>query len=577
MNTVPVGFSKNREWKNGVKLSSWIKKEDQQPEQIYGVFNGGGAKGAAFSGAIEAFDGFFDWKAVAGTSAGAITAAFVAAGYNGAAIKEIVKELDLSSLMDIPELKDVQELPRRWINASKVDIMTQVLSDIDHSMLCSPSEYQFKNSHKSIFSKRPYSNKTIFPLKLSWWVNRFSGTISNKVLNALSEVFSLDDRSKKKLEQDMHRLLFFKNNWSLKKLSGQERRTSLRHIMLTILEKKLPNFVFDKIQHEGDDKLLALFLGLYYKGGAFSGKVFIEKMEYYLQMALREEIDLDSPVTFAELPIDLHVIASDISNNRLVNFPNDLVNYGYQDVDPTAENYHKDFSVSQAIRASMSIPLVYQPYILKNPVTDEEFQLVDGGMLSNFPVASFNHHDNNVPVCGFWLGADFPESAKYQRVFPFVTAHINTMMEAHDNMMMNVLHDKIFITKISLEITPIEDEMLSKGRMNTKRKKARAKRYLKNLEGFRLDLKNKIDSSNSVDIEQLNKHILTTDISINELNNELEGYKKLTLVRNCNTLDFDLTESQKNELHCNGQAAAKKEVVKVKAYLKKVTETNTVN
>ncbi len=573
MNSVPVGFSKKRAWKNGVELSSW-RNEDDKEDKIYGVFNGGGAKGAAFSGAIEEFDRVFDWKAVAGTSAGAITAALVAAGYNGASLKEIVKELDLSSLLDIPQLEDLQDMPRRWINAPRVDVMTQILSDIDHSMLCSQSEYQFKKNNKSIFSKRPYFYKTILPLKLSWAVNKFSGTISKKALGYLSEIFSIDDHTKGKLQKDIHRLLFFKNNWSFGKSSGQERRKSLRNLMLAILENKLPNFIYSKILDEGDDQLLSLFLGLYYKGGAFSGEVFIKKMEHYLQMALREKIDLNKPVTFAELPIELHVMASDISNNRLVNFPNDLVGYGYQDIDPKEEDFYMNFSVSQAIRASMSIPLVYQPYILRNPITHEEYQLVDGGLLSNFPVATFNNHNDNVPVCGFWLGADTPDPAIHQRVFPFVSAHLTTMMEAHDNMMVNVLHDKIFITKISLEITPLEDEILSKGRMNTKRKKSKAKRYLNKLEEFRLDLKNKIETSTAQETELLNKHILSTDVSINEIKNELEGYRKLNLVRNCNTLDFDLTESQKNELHCNGKVAAKEEITKVSKYLKRITESN---
>ena len=180
-------------------------------------------------------------------------------------------------------------------------------------------------------------------------------------------------------------------------------------------------------------------------------------------MSLREKIDLNKPVTFAELPIELHVMASDISNNRLVNFPNDLVGYGYQDIDPKKEDFYMNFSVSQAIRASMSIPLVYQPYILKNPIKDEE---------------------------------------------------------------------------------------------------------------FRLDLRKKIETSTAQETELLNKHILSTDVSINEIKNELEGYRKLNLVRNCNTLDFDLTESQKNELHCNGKVAAKEEITKVSKYLKRITESN---
>lgn len=572
MTTTPIGFIDKRKLKSGVELSSWIKTVDNKSGEIYGVFNGGGAKGAAFSGAIEVFDSKFDWKGVAGTSAGAITAAFIASGYSGESIKEIVKELDLSSLMDISELKDVQESTRPWINAPRVDIVTQVLSDIDHSMLCSHSEYQFKLKNKAIFSKRPYFKKTVLPLNLGFLANRFSGTISKKASGYLIDMFSLDPKLISSLDKDIHNLLFFKRNWSIGSINSQTRRKSLRNIMLSLLGKKLPDFILSKIQNESDDKLLSLFLGLYYKGGAFSGKYFTETMEQYLQKALRKDIDLERPVTFSELPIELHVMASDISSNRLVNLPNDLIDYGYQNDEPESENYFMNFSVAQAIRASMSIPLVYQPCMLENPVTGEEFQLVDGGLLSNFPLAAFNQYDDDVPVCGFWLGDDIPKAVNNERVLPFVNAHFNTLMESYDKVMNNLLSDKVFMIKIGLEITPIESEMLLKGIPKSEGNRSRKNRYLKKLEEFRSEMMGKLKFVNLEENRLFKKHIEATDLTINEIKQELDGFKKLILVRNCNTLDFDLTDSQKNELHNNGKIASQKEIDKVSDYLVKTAK-----
>lgn len=68
------------------------------------VFKGGGVKGVAYAGALlqlEAFNILPDIKRVAGTSAGAITAALLAVGYTPAEIKEIVlHDMDFESFMD---------------------------------------------------------------------------------------------------------------------------------------------------------------------------------------------------------------------------------------------------------------------------------------------------------------------------------------------------------------------------------------------------------------------------------------------------------------------------------------------
>ena len=74
------------------------------------VFEGGGAKGAVFVGALQALENRqHTIGRVVGTSAGAITATFVAAGYTSQQMAEAVKEKlpdgkpRFSSFMDIPE------------------------------------------------------------------------------------------------------------------------------------------------------------------------------------------------------------------------------------------------------------------------------------------------------------------------------------------------------------------------------------------------------------------------------------------------------------------------------------------
>lgn len=59
------------------------------------VFEGGGVKGIGLVGALAvAEERGYRWVNVAGTSAGAIVASLVAAGYGAGEMKEILQELD---------------------------------------------------------------------------------------------------------------------------------------------------------------------------------------------------------------------------------------------------------------------------------------------------------------------------------------------------------------------------------------------------------------------------------------------------------------------------------------------------
>lgn len=70
--------------------------------QADGVFSGGGVKGLAFAGALEAAAeaGYDKWVKLAGTSAGAITAMALAVGYNAESLGKLLKEFDFNTIAD---------------------------------------------------------------------------------------------------------------------------------------------------------------------------------------------------------------------------------------------------------------------------------------------------------------------------------------------------------------------------------------------------------------------------------------------------------------------------------------------
>lgn len=75
-----------------------------------GVFAGGGVKGLAFAGALQASGeaGYDEWGKLAGTSAGAITAMALAVGYSAARLSEVLRSFDFASIADYGPLRELE-------------------------------------------------------------------------------------------------------------------------------------------------------------------------------------------------------------------------------------------------------------------------------------------------------------------------------------------------------------------------------------------------------------------------------------------------------------------------------------
>ena len=123
----------------------------------------------------------------------------------------------------------------------------------------------------------------------------------------------------------------------------------------------------------------------------------------------------------------LKVLASDVFKKRILIFPNDAILY---DIDPDK------LEVAWAIRTSMSIPFYFRPTRL------QKSYLVDGGMLSNFPIWLFDSNGTpDWPTFGLILKEDPKEEDDedildsmwgIKRIFNFSHALVKTMISAHD-------------------------------------------------------------------------------------------------------------------------------------------------
>lgn len=175
----------------------------------------------------------------------------------------------------------------------------------------------------------------------------------------------------------------------------------------------------------------ARWLFVYWKLGLYKGNE--------LEKWIREKLAAKGLKTFSDLPPQaLRVIASDISNGQMVVLPDDLVKYG---ISPGS------FPIAKAIRMSCSIPYFFEPVKLRS--SDGVNIIVDGGVLSNFPIWLFDNGDVQKirPVLGIKLSPDGYENEKHciGNAVQLFAALFETMKDAHDSRYISKKHVKNII------------------------------------------------------------------------------------------------------------------------------------
>lgn len=164
---------------------------------------------------------------------------------------------------------------------------------------------------------------------------------------------------------------------------------------------------------------------------------------------MAERLEAKGVRTFADLRRDdggedprawwsLQVVVSDVTTHEMLVLPKDAERK--LGIDPDT------LSVAEAVRASMSIPVFFEPKRIAD-AEGREHLLVDGGMLSNFPVWLFDVPEPRWPTIGLLLAeADarssiakgVGEAAAFGLgslpVVRFLVSMVQTMVEAHDRL-----------------------------------------------------------------------------------------------------------------------------------------------
>ncbi len=277
----------------------------------FGIFEGGGAKGFAHIGALKAAEGRkIDFIGVAGTSAGSIVAALVAAGYGA------------------------DEL----YNPEKAGAEKGI----------------FDKNFVEFFDKNSWDNLQKVRASGEWVFG------SGMLTGGVKAVFS-----------------------------------AVRH------NGRIRRFIQDR--------------------GFLVPQNFVEWLDKQLAAAPRVTPDKQTGrVLFENLPTPLAVIATDLTNQQILEFS----------VKKTPAT-----PVAVAVAASISIPLVFHPFPYKDSVSDppKELKLVDGGLLSNFPAWVFDDERGRYvnklpPTFGFRLVQVIDPSEEKNTFFSYLGTLFSTAL-----------------------------------------------------------------------------------------------------------------------------------------------------
>jgi predicted acylesterase/phospholipase RssA len=313
--------------------------------RIDGVFEGGGALGAAFSGALRLLEDNFIWFGrVAGTSAGAITAALVAAGYSA-------REIDwLMSAHGNPG-------PRPASLAAELEPI-EFLQFLDPlADVSTISEDAMRRS----FLHRVLRGEIINQIREAT-LDAVPGRadLIELIINALAASFppfgiALQVEGARDLAQQVLNgvLGFFPAEPRLGDFPDFFDTSALREDFADSVWRFIAGLPLTGFFLRQSTQLL-------HEGSLFLGETFLQTMDRLLR-ASKSKRQNGGAVRFQDLQIPLSVAAADLRTRQLVTY---------------SSGTHPDMPVAEAVRQSMSIPVAFEP---------REGYIVDGGVYSNFP------------------------------------------------------------------------------------------------------------------------------------------------------------------------------------------------
>jgi NTE family protein len=187
--------------------------------------------------------------------------------------------------------------------------------------------------------------------------------------------------------------------------------------------------------------------------GIYSAEYFENWLETLLKKKGKTRFrDIKTGFTENIFKYKFNAIASDLTDKKMLILPGDLSQFGFNP---------DEYSIAKAVRMSMSIPVFFKPFKLKD-VDGREHIIVDGGLLSNYPIwlLDDNKKTPEWPTFGFKFDMDMRNDAVamdesgqaktegatkqagisndnqqadvIKNIIGYMTSILQTMMDAHD-------------------------------------------------------------------------------------------------------------------------------------------------
>ncbi len=356
--------------------------------QVDGAFEGGGAKGFCYLGALDAFSRAGIWfDRVAGCSAGSITAALIAAGYevspkyridtglmpifDGLApnpsnsLNQIIMDDNFDGMYDLPEEISEEDIRRSWTN----HLFDRL---IPFNAVLSPLAQLRSRVAGLPIGFRTTAEKTQARDKIRSWLKdkrnvppfglepNLAQLVADTIVNTADWIVTPVGRAVR--DAALALLQFIPHDVSLAVLSGLYRTESSDAV-----DVRTAKAVF----REG--------FAILERGGIMAGDFFRNWLEAHLQARLGVSGGVtgrsaNGYVGFRDLPIDLCVAAFCLDCNKMVYF---------------SRKSTPGYSVSEAVRRSMSLPVAFVP------------RRLDEGHPGEIPVSLRRHMDHIVMDGGF--------------------------------------------------------------------------------------------------------------------------------------------------------------------------------
>jgi len=315
------------------------------------VFEGGATLGAAYIGSLNLMErARIGFSRIAGNSAGAITAVLVGAGYRAAEVEWLMSNvsnprvarpanlqpslqpIDFMDLLDIPRVSQISQQTMRktqlW-KALKGSVVDQVL-----------------RTPVPIIRTRTQMTNDIMSGLVNVIGSRVAATFDRPLRDMLAPILQFLPTTTPRLSD----LSLFDETAGL--------RTAFADSAWQLIATNFPLFLMST--------------NFLHEGGVFEG----EKFRTTIDGLLRARVGSGGPVQFRDLNVPMAIIAYDFGTKARVIY---------------STVTHPTMEVAEAVRRSMSIPLLWQPrkrdpFNSGNASTET---IVDGGLASNFPIWLF--------------------------------------------------------------------------------------------------------------------------------------------------------------------------------------------